>query len=121
MSTVKSMIAQSLDSRVAETLSRMESHIDYRAVKTASWGFAGAAVFTCVAAGMGAIAATAGAYAAVRIARNVTNDAKEAREDRTLRAAERLTGGARFAAPAAGSLAAPSQPAFSPSAEPSSE
>lgn len=61
-------IADAIDVRLAESLHRIESNIDYRPVKIATWGFATASVVGAVAAGFGAVAAVAGAYVAVKAA-----------------------------------------------------
>jgi len=74
---MKHPIAHALDTRLAESLNRIESNIDYRPVKVAAWGFAGASVLGAVAAGFGAVAAVAGAYAAVKMAIRVNQEGRE--------------------------------------------
>lgn len=74
---MKHPIANAVDVRLAESLHRIESNIDYRPVKVASWGVAAASVLGAVAAGFGAIAAVAGAYAAVKTAIRVSHEGRE--------------------------------------------
>lgn len=74
---MKHPLANAVDTRLAESLHRIESHIDYRPVKVASWGFAAASVLGAVAAGFGAVAAVAGAYAAVKTAIRVSHEGRE--------------------------------------------
>lgn len=69
---MKHPIAEAVDTRVAQSLMRVESKIDYRPVKIAAWGVAAASVLGAVAAGFGAVAAVAGAYVAVRSAIRVS-------------------------------------------------
>jgi hypothetical protein len=71
-----------MDSRVADSLERIESHIDYRPIIIASWGLAGMTVLGTAAAGLATVAAGASAYVGVRMAIKVT---REAREDRAKR------------------------------------
>jgi len=73
---MKHPVAHAVDERLAESLHRIESHIDYRPVKVASWGVATASVLGAVAAGFGAVAAIAGAYVAVRTAIRVSHEGK---------------------------------------------
>jgi hypothetical protein len=61
-------IADAIDVRLAESLHRIESNIDYRPVKIATWGLATASVVGAVATAFGAVAAVAGAYVAVKAA-----------------------------------------------------
>lgn len=72
---MKHPLAHAVDSRLADSLVRIESQIDYRPVKVAAWGMATASVLGAVAAGFGAVAAVAGAYVAVRHAIKVTREA----------------------------------------------
>ncbi len=74
---MKHPIADAVDVRLAESLHRIESQIDYRPVKVASWGVAAASVLGAVAAGFGAVAAIAGAYAAVKTAIRVSHEGRE--------------------------------------------
>ena len=74
---MKHPIASAADTRLAESLHRIESQIDYRPMKVAAWGIAGASVLGAVAAGFGAIAAIAGAYAAVKTAIRVSHEGRE--------------------------------------------
>ena len=69
-------IAEAIDVRLAESLHRIESNIDYRPVKVASWGLATASVLGAVAAGFGAVAAGAGAYVAVKAAIRTSHEGK---------------------------------------------
>ncbi len=74
---MKHPIVNAVDVRLAESLHRIESQIDYRPIKVASWGLAAASVLGAVAAGFGAIAAVAGAYAAVKTAIRVSHEGRE--------------------------------------------
>lgn len=65
-------IAEAVDSRLAQSLTTIESKVDYRPVKVVAWGVATASVLGAVAAGFGAVAAVAGAYIAVRQAVRVS-------------------------------------------------
>ena len=78
---MKHPIADAVDVRLAESLHRIESQIDYRPVKVASWGVAAASVLGAVAAGFGAVAAIAGAYAAVKTAIRVSHEGREPRPE----------------------------------------
>jgi hypothetical protein len=80
---MKHPIADAVDVRLAESLHRIESQIDYRPVKVASWGVAAASVLGAVAAGLGAVAAIAGAYAAVKTAIRVSHEGREPRPEIT--------------------------------------
>lgn len=73
---MKHPIAHAVDERLAESLHRIESHIDYRPVKVASWGVAVASVMGAVAASFGAVAAIAGAYIAVKSAIQVSHEGR---------------------------------------------
>lgn len=77
---MKHPIAEAVDTRVAQSLMRVESKIDYRPVKIAAWGVAAASVLGAVAAGFGAVAAVAGAYVAVRSAIRVSRAPEEERD-----------------------------------------
>lgn len=72
-------IANAIDVRLAESLHRIESNIDYRPVRVASWGLATASVLGAVAAGFGAVAAVAGAYVAVKAAIRTSHEGKAGR------------------------------------------
>lgn len=78
---MKHPIADAVDVRLAESLHRIESQIDYRPVKVASWGVAAASVLGAVAAGFGAVAAIAGAYAAVKTAIRVSHEGREPKQE----------------------------------------
>ena len=80
---MKHPIADAVDVRLAESLHRIESQIDYRPVKVASWGVAAASVLGAVAAGFGAVAAIAGAYAAVKTAIRVSHEGREPKQEVT--------------------------------------
>jgi hypothetical protein len=77
---MKHPIADAVDERLAESLLRIESNIDYRPVRVASWGVAAASVLGAVAAGFAAVAAVAGAYAAVKTAIRVSHEGREQAE-----------------------------------------
>jgi hypothetical protein len=72
-------IADAIDVRLAESIHRIESNIDYRPVKIASWGLATTSVLGAVAAGFGAVAAVAGAYVAVKAAIRTSHEGKAGR------------------------------------------
>jgi len=72
-------IADAIDVRLAESLHRIESNIDYRPVRIASWGLATGAVLGAVAAGFGTVAAVAGAYVAVKAAIRTSHEGKAGR------------------------------------------
>ncbi len=67
--------AQALESHLNEAViraeDRLDEHVDWRAVKVASWGVATASVLGAVAAGFTAVAAGAGAVILVRKALRV--------------------------------------------------
>ncbi|MGV1036919.1 MAG: hypothetical protein ACOYD0_07800 [Candidatus Nanopelagicales bacterium] len=62
--------AQALESHLNDAViraeDRLDEHVDWRAVKVASWGLATASVLGAVAAGFAAVAAGAGAVILVR-------------------------------------------------------
>ena len=78
---MKHPIAEAVDLRLAESLNRIESNIDYRPVRVATWGVATASVLGAVAAGFGAVAAVAAAYVAVRSAIRVSHEGRDRSED----------------------------------------
>jgi hypothetical protein len=75
--SMRQTLAETVDNRVATSLERLESKIDYRPIKVASWGIAGASILGFVAAGFGAAAAAAGAYIAVRGAIRITREGRD--------------------------------------------
>ena len=79
---MKHRILRAMDSRVADSLERIEAHIDYRPIIIASWGLAGMTVLGTAAAGLATVAAGASAYVGVRMAIKVTRDAREDRAKR---------------------------------------
>lgn len=67
-------LVERVDSRLAQSLLQIESQIDKRPLKIATWGLASAAVFGAVTAGCVAVAAAAGAVVAVQAARRISAD-----------------------------------------------
>lgn len=86
-------IAETVDARLAESLHRIESNIDYRPIRVVSWGLATASVLGAVAAGFGAVAAVAGAYVAVKAAIRTSHEGRADRYEVDLTADVPASGG----------------------------